>query len=146
MRMYWAKKILEWTTTPADAFTIALALNNRWGLDGCDPNSVAGVAWAVGGKHDHGWSERPVFGKIRYMNEAGLRRKFRMDAYVARIDAVRRRVGLPPELAAAGGGGKGGRAGGGQRTLGQMSKEKKATASGSAKDGAQPAARKKRKV
>ncbi|GAB0495335.1 hypothetical protein MMPV_006634 [Pyropia vietnamensis] len=100
MRMYWAKKILEWTPSPEDAFSIALALNNRWALDGADPNSVAGVAWAVGGKHDHGWAERPVFGKVRYMNAAGLRRKFRIDAYVSTVDALAQRVGgMPPGMA-----------------------------------------------
>ncbi|KAK1864951.1 hypothetical protein I4F81_007487 [Pyropia yezoensis] len=100
MRMFWAKKILEWTPSPDVAFSIALALNNRWALDGADPNSVAGIAWAVGGKHDHGWAERPVFGKVRYMNEAGLRRKFRIDAYVAKVDALTQRVGgMPPGMA-----------------------------------------------
>jgi deoxyribodipyrimidine photo-lyase len=84
MRMYWGKKILEWTESPERAFRTALRLNNRYQLDGRDPNSFAGVAW-VFGKHDRPWAERPVFGLVRYMNAAGLERKFDMKAYVERI-------------------------------------------------------------
>lgn len=87
MRMYWGKKILEWTERPEDAFAIALRLNNRYQLDGRDPNSFAGVAW-VFGKHDRPWAERPVFGAVRYMNAAGLQRKFDADAYVRRVEAL----------------------------------------------------------
>jgi deoxyribodipyrimidine photo-lyase len=89
MRMYWGKKILEWMERPADAYSEALRLNNRYQLDGRDPNGFAGVAWCFG-KHDRPWTERPVFGMVRYMNAAGLERKFDMDAYVRRIDALRR--------------------------------------------------------
>jgi deoxyribodipyrimidine photo-lyase len=85
MRMYWAKKILEWSGTPEHAFRTTLALNNRYFLDGRDPNSFANVAWAFG-LHDRPWTERPTFGKVRYMNAAGLERKFDMEAYVAAID------------------------------------------------------------
>jgi deoxyribodipyrimidine photo-lyase len=84
MRMYWGKKILEWTQSPQQAFRIALYLNNKYELDGRDPNGFAGVAWCFG-KHDRAWAERSVFGKIRYMNAAGLRRKFDADVYVRRI-------------------------------------------------------------
>ncbi len=84
MRMYWGKKVLEWTKTPQEAFRIALHLNNKYELDGRDPNGFAGVAWCFG-KHDRAWAERPVFGKVRYMNAAGLQRKFGPDAYVERI-------------------------------------------------------------
>ena len=84
MRMYWGKKILEWSKTPAEAYQIALRLNNKYELDGRDPNGFAGVAWCFG-KHDRAWKERPVFGKVRYMNAAGLKRKFNIDAYVMRI-------------------------------------------------------------
>jgi len=87
MRMYWGKKILEWTRTPAEAFKIALTLNNTYELDGRDPNGFAGIAWCFG-KHDRAWPERSVFGKVRYMNERGLRRKFDVDAYVRRVDAL----------------------------------------------------------
>jgi len=88
MRMYWGKKILEWTTSPAEAFRIALHLNDKYELDGRDPNGITGVAWCLG-KHDRPWSERPVFGKIRYMNAAGLRRKFDPDLYVDRVAALK---------------------------------------------------------
>jgi deoxyribodipyrimidine photo-lyase len=84
MRMYWGKKILEWTESPERAFRTALRLNNRYQLDGRDPNSFAGVAW-VFGKHDRPWAERPVFGLVRSMNAAGLERKFDMKAYVERV-------------------------------------------------------------
>ena len=89
MRMYWGKKILEWSKTPQQAFEIALYLNNRYELDGRDPNGFAGVAWCFG-KHDRAWAERPVFGKVRYMNAGGLRRKFDADAYVQRIERLAR--------------------------------------------------------
>jgi len=87
MRMYWGKKILEWTRNPREAFQIALYLNNRYELDGRDPNSCAGVAWCFG-KHDRAWADRPVFGKVRYMNAAGLRRKFDPDAYVRKVERL----------------------------------------------------------
>jgi deoxyribodipyrimidine photo-lyase len=86
MRMYWSKKILEWSSTPEKAYTTALALNNKYSLDGRDPNGFAGVAWCFG-KHDRAWGERATFGKVRYMNEKGLRRKFDIDAYVRRVEA-----------------------------------------------------------
>ena len=84
MRMYWGKKILEWSETPEQAFDTALALNNRWLLDGRDPNSYAGVAWCFG-RHDRPWPERPVFGTVRSMTSAGLERKFDMDGYLRRV-------------------------------------------------------------
>ncbi|MFH1738590.1 MAG: deoxyribodipyrimidine photo-lyase [bacterium] len=87
MRMYWAKKILEWSPTPQKAFAHVLYLNNKYFLDGRDPNSFAGVAWCFG-KHDRPWGERPIFGKVRYMNEGGLRRKFDIDTYVRKIQRL----------------------------------------------------------
>jgi deoxyribodipyrimidine photo-lyase len=87
MRMYWGKKILEWSASPAAAFRTALRLNNRYFLDGRDPNSLAGVAWCFG-LHDRPWQERPIFGMVRYMNESGLRRKFDIEAYVRRIERL----------------------------------------------------------
>jgi deoxyribodipyrimidine photo-lyase len=80
MRMYWGKKILEWTATPQQAFDTALYLNNKYELDGRDPNGFTGVAWCFG-KHDRPWARRPIFGNIRYMSEDGLKRKFDADKY-----------------------------------------------------------------
>jgi deoxyribodipyrimidine photo-lyase len=85
LRMYWAKKILEWSESPEEALLIAVALNDRYELDGRDPNGYAGCAWSIGGLHDRPWQERPVFGKIRYMNENGCRRKFDVDGYIEKI-------------------------------------------------------------
>ena len=87
MRMYWGKKILEWTKFPEEAFTNALYLNNKYQLDGRDPSSYAGVAWCFG-KHDRPWRERNIFGKIRYMNDNGLRRKFNIDTYAQKIKTL----------------------------------------------------------
>jgi deoxyribodipyrimidine photo-lyase len=80
MRMYWGKKILEWTRNPREAYAIALYLNNKYFLDGRDPNSYAGVAWCFG-KHDRPWTKRPIFGAVRYMNDKGLERKFAIKDY-----------------------------------------------------------------
>ena len=82
LRMYWAKKILEWTPDPETAFALALYLNDKYSLDGRDPNGFTGVAWSIGGVHDRPWFERPVFGKIRYMNYNGCVRKFNVDNYI----------------------------------------------------------------
>ena len=86
LRMYWAKKILEWTRTAEEAFAMAVRLNDRYELDGRDPNGYAGIAWAIAGKHDRAWGpERPVYGKIRYMSYQSTSRKFDSKAYVAEI-------------------------------------------------------------
>ncbi len=82
MRMYWAKKILEWSASPEDALNIALYLNDKYELDGRDPNGYAGCAWSIGGVHDRAWAGRPVFGKIRYMNANGCKRKFNTGLYI----------------------------------------------------------------
>ncbi len=87
MRMYWGKKILEWCASPEEAFRIAVYLNNKYELDGRDPNSFTGVAWCFG-KHDRPWGERKIFGQVRYMNDAGLRRKFKVDDYVKKIASL----------------------------------------------------------
>jgi len=84
MRMYWGKKLIEWSKTPEIAFNTALHLNNKYELDGRDPSGFAGVAWCFG-KHDRPWKERPVFGNVRYMNENGLRRKFDADKYIEKV-------------------------------------------------------------
>jgi deoxyribodipyrimidine photo-lyase len=87
MRMYWGKKILEWSQSPEAAFETALYLNNKYFLDGRDANSFAGVAWCFG-LHDRPWQERAIFGTVRYMNAAGLRRKADPDAYVAKVQTL----------------------------------------------------------
>ncbi|MBS3763100.1 MAG: deoxyribodipyrimidine photolyase, partial [Planctomycetes bacterium] len=87
MRMYWAKRILEWSQSPERAFEIGLELNNEYELDGRDPNSFAGVAWCFG-KHDRAWAERDVFGKVRCMTAGGLERKFDMETYIERVDKL----------------------------------------------------------
>lgn len=88
LRMYWAKKILEWTPDPATAFDWAVILNDKYQLDGRDPNGYAGIAWAIVGKHDRPWFDRPVFGTVRPMAEAGMRRKFDAAAYIAKSGAA----------------------------------------------------------
>lgn len=85
-RMYWAKKILEWTKSNQEAIDIALYLNDKYELDGFDANGVVGVMWSICGVHDRAWNERDVFGKIRYMNFAGAKRKFDVQAYIDRYD------------------------------------------------------------
>ena len=84
MRMYWAKKILEWAESPEEAVRIAIYLNDRYELDGRDPNGYTGIAWSIGGVHDRAWGERKVFGKIRYMSYQGCRHKFDTDEYIRR--------------------------------------------------------------
>jgi deoxyribodipyrimidine photo-lyase len=84
MRMYWAKKILEWMASPEEAFQTTLMLNNKYFIDGRDPNSYTGVGWTYG-LHDRAWKERPVFGKIRYMAASGLERKYDINAYITKV-------------------------------------------------------------
>jgi deoxyribodipyrimidine photo-lyase len=85
VRMYWAKKILEWSPSVAQAYRRAVWLNDRYELDGRDPNGYAGIAWAIVGKHDRPWFERPVFGQVRYMSLASAGRKFDSKSYIAQI-------------------------------------------------------------
>ena len=87
MRMYWAKKILEWSREPQEALESAIYLNDRYELDGRDPNGYTGIAWSIGGVHDRPWRERPIFGMIRYMSYNGCKSKFDVKAY---IDSVHR--------------------------------------------------------
>ena len=72
---------------PREAYQIALYLNNKYELDGRDPNGYTGVAWCFG-KHDRAWKEREIFGKVRYMNDKGLKRKFKIDQYLDRVDGI----------------------------------------------------------
>ena len=90
MRMYWGKKIIEWSPSPARAYEYMVYLNNKYALDGCDPDSYAGIAWCFG-KHDRPWGSRAVFGKVRYMNDRGLKRKFSMNVYLEKyLDNARK--------------------------------------------------------
>lgn len=85
MRMYWAKKILEWSPSPEEALRIAILLNDKYALDGRDPNGYTGCAWAIGGVHDRAWNKHPVLGSIRYMNDKGCRRKFNVNEYIKKF-------------------------------------------------------------
>lgn len=87
MRMYWCKKIIEWSESYEKAFELALELNNYFFLDGLTPNGYCGVAWCFG-KHDRAWTERAIFGKLRYMNDNGLKRKFDIDKYVEKMNNI----------------------------------------------------------
>ena len=83
MRMYWGKKILEWTHSPEEALQYSIYLNDKYQLDGRDPNGYTGIAWSIGGLHDRAWGERPIFGKIRYMSYNGCKSKFNVAEYIA---------------------------------------------------------------
>ncbi|MCX6675549.1 MAG: deoxyribodipyrimidine photo-lyase [Methanothrix sp.] len=88
LRMYWAKKILEWTKSPAIAQQTAVYLNDRYELDGRDPNGYVGIAWSIGGVHDRAWKERPIFGKVRYMSHDGASRKFHIEHYIRKVQSA----------------------------------------------------------
>jgi deoxyribodipyrimidine photo-lyase len=88
LRMYWAKKILEWTETPEEALKTAIYLNDKYELDGRDPNGYVGIAWSIGGVHDRAWFPRPVFGKIRYMSYKGAQSKFDVKAYIKKVESL----------------------------------------------------------
>jgi deoxyribodipyrimidine photo-lyase len=87
MRMYWCKKIIEWTDDPKQAFDIACYLNDKYELDGRDPNGYAGISWCFG-THDRPWKERKIFGKIRYMSASGLEAKFDIKKYVEKVKGL----------------------------------------------------------
>ncbi|RXH58538.1 deoxyribodipyrimidine photo-lyase [Granulicella sibirica] len=89
LRMYWAKKILEWTPDVQTAMKHAIYLNDKYFIDGRDPNGYAGVAWAIVGKFDRAWGSRPVFGKRRYMSGASTGKKFDSKAYIRQMNALR---------------------------------------------------------
>jgi deoxyribodipyrimidine photo-lyase len=85
LRMYWAKKILEWSPSPARAYEYAVILNDKYELDGRDPNGYAGIAWAIAGVHDRPWFDRPIFGTIRYMSAASTGKKFNSRRYIETV-------------------------------------------------------------
>ncbi|MCC6012013.1 deoxyribodipyrimidine photo-lyase [Candidatus Caldipriscus sp.] len=87
MRMYWCKKIIEWTDDPKKAFDIACYLNDKYELDGRDPNSYSGISWCFG-THDRPWKERKIFGKVRYMSASGLEAKFDIKKYVEKVKGL----------------------------------------------------------
>ncbi len=84
LRMYWAKKVLEWSPTPRMAVERLIRMNDRYELDGRDPNGYVGILWSVGGLHDRPWKERNIFGTVRYMSRAGMARKFDAEAFARR--------------------------------------------------------------
>lgn len=87
MRMLWGKKILHWTESPRQALSIMIELNNKYGLDGRDPNSYSGIFWVLG-RYDRAWGpKRPVFGSVRYMTSDSARKKLRLKHYLARFQA-----------------------------------------------------------
>jgi deoxyribodipyrimidine photo-lyase len=88
MRMYWAKKILEWTENPEQAQKIAIDLNDKYELDGRDPNGYTGIAWSIGGVHDRAWFNRPIVGKIRFMSAKGASSKFDVKAYISKAETL----------------------------------------------------------
>ncbi len=88
MRMYWAKKILEWSADSHSAQKNAIYLNDKYSLDGRDPSGYTGIAWSVGGVHDRPWKEREIFGKIRYMSYPGAKNKFDVKAYIEKINNI----------------------------------------------------------
>ena len=90
LRMYWAKKILEWSPSIGAAYQRAVRLNDRYELDGRDPNGYAGIAWAIVGKHDRPWFDRPIFGQVRYMSLASTGRKFDSRKYIAEVERLER--------------------------------------------------------
>jgi deoxyribodipyrimidine photo-lyase len=88
-RMYWGKKIIEWSGTHEEALRYMIAMHDRYALDGRDPNTYANVLWCFG-LHDRPWTERPIFGQIRYMSFDGMKRKTNIDAYIREIDHLQR--------------------------------------------------------
>jgi deoxyribodipyrimidine photo-lyase len=88
LRMYWAKKILEWTPNPAKAWEYAVILNDKYELDGRDPNGYNGIAWAIGGVHDRPWFDRPIFGTIRYMSGGSTGKKFDSKRYIRQVQEL----------------------------------------------------------
>ena len=81
MRMYWAKKVLEWSPSPEEALDTLLYLNDFYSIDGGDPNGYASILWSVAGLHDRPWGERAIYGTVRSMVYTGLKRKFDIRAY-----------------------------------------------------------------
>ena len=92
MRMYWAKKILQWSASPAEAYQRAVRLNDKYELDGRDPNGYEGIAWAIVGKSDRAWFDRPIFGKVRYMSLESTSKKFDSKSYLRQMQVLREKT------------------------------------------------------
>nr|MBP9781655.1 deoxyribodipyrimidine photolyase [Candidatus Woesebacteria bacterium] len=88
MRMYWAKQLLRWTKSVEEAQKLAIYLNDRYELDGRDPNGYAGIAWSLGGVHDRPWPAQPIFGKVRSMSYESTRKKINQESYEKRINNI----------------------------------------------------------
>jgi deoxyribodipyrimidine photo-lyase len=85
--MLWGKKIIEWTRTPQEALAIMVELNNKYALDGRDPNSYSGIFWCLG-RYDRAWGpERPIFGTVRYMSSENTARKFNVHEYIRKYSS-----------------------------------------------------------
>lgn len=95
-RMLWGKKLLEWSNTPEEAWDTAVWLNDRFALDGRDPNSYAGIAWCLAGKHDRPWFTRPIYGSVRYMSTARAGNHFPVTGYLERVNALCEKAGIAP--------------------------------------------------
>jgi deoxyribodipyrimidine photo-lyase len=84
MRMLWGKKVLEWSASPPEAIESLIHLNNKYAVDGRNPNSYSGIMWCLG-RYDRAWGpERPIFGKIRYMSSDNTARKFKVQGYLVK--------------------------------------------------------------
>ncbi|XP_066954804.1 deoxyribodipyrimidine photo-lyase-like isoform X2 [Macrobrachium rosenbergii] len=95
VRIYWAKKILEWSASPEEALATAIYLNDRYNLDGRDPNGYTGIMWCICGVHDRQFPERPIYGKVRYVGYEGYRKRFNVDLFVSRYGARKHRYNPP---------------------------------------------------
>jgi deoxyribodipyrimidine photo-lyase len=87
--MLWGKKILEWSASPRDALDVMIALNDKYALDGRNPNSYSGIFWVLG-RYDRAWGERPIFGKIRFMSSDNTARKVRVKGYIRKYGSAER--------------------------------------------------------
>ena len=94
--MLWGKKLLEWSSTPEEAWENAVWLNDQYALDGRDPNSYAGIAWCLGGKHDRPWPARPIYGTVRYMSTTRAANHFSVAGYLARVNDLCKARGIKP--------------------------------------------------
>ncbi|CCU55937.1 DNA photolyase [Choristoneura rosaceana entomopoxvirus 'L'] len=88
MRMFWAKKLLEWTISPQDAIDKAIYLNDKYFFDGCDPMGYVNILWCIGGLHDRAFKERQIYGKIRYMSQKLMYKKLNLNDFYSKIENI----------------------------------------------------------